>query len=132
MTPTGVGLDLDLNAHNIEQITSGTGILGDDRFDATGKTDQRVVIYSNAGDDQIFGGELNDDLRGQDGNDLIEGNGSNDRIEGSRGDDTLRGGDGNDVLYGDFQLTNGNFSEAREGNDILEGDAGNDLSLIHI
>ena len=34
--------------------------------------------------------------------------------------------DGNDTLYGDFQLTNGNFSEAREGNDILEGGAGND------
>ena len=38
----------------------------------------------------------------------------------------MRGGDGNDTIYGDFQLTNGSFSEAREGDDILEGGAGID------
>ena len=126
VTPTGLGLDVNLTNLEIEQVTTGAGILGDDRFDATGKSDLRVIIYSNAGDDQIFGSELNDDLRGQDGNDLIEGNGGGDRIEGSRGDDILRGGDGNDTIYGDFQLTNGSFSEAREGDDILEGGAGID------
>ena len=119
-------LTVDFSAMEVEVIE--TGGVGDDVYDARGKTDIRVNVgNAGTGEDTFFGSELNDTFQGRDDNDLIEGNGGGDNLQGQGGDDILRGGDGNDILYGDNVVTT--FIHHVAGDDILEGGPGND-SLI--
>ena len=79
-------------------------------------------LSGDGGNDKLFGGDDNDTLQGGDGNDHLEGENGNDTLEGGAGSDGLIGGPGDDVLYGQ------NASDAGEdfSLDILEGDDGND------
>lgn len=99
-------------------------------------------IYSEGGDDTVFGGAGIDVieggsgrnyLRGDDGNDRItggddfddlHGNAGNDTLRGAAGDDWVVGGKDNDVLYGEdgHDIVYGNL-----GDDTCDGGYGNDL-----
>lgn len=86
---------------------------------------------TNAGSDELHGGDGNDTLYGIEGSDLLYGDAGDDVLAGGLGSDHLVGGDGNDKLIDDlFDLTNYKDQASaalRAGDDILEGGAGNDI-----
>jgi Ca2+-binding RTX toxin-like protein len=57
-------------------------------------------IYSDAGDDLVYGSEYDDFIEGHGGNDTEYGMGGNDAIDGGSEDDTIYGGAGDDVIFG--------------------------------
>lgn len=60
---------------------------------------ERLMVLTNAGDDEIHGGALNDDIRVGSGANLVMAMGGDDTVTYiTRGASTLDGGDGNDVL----------------------------------
>ncbi|WP_245876166.1 Calx-beta domain-containing protein, partial [Tychonema bourrellyi] len=60
----------------------------------------KAPIVGTAGDDQLFGDELNDTISGLAGNDFLTGGDGNDSLDGGDGNDNLTGGEGNDTLIG--------------------------------
>jgi hypothetical protein len=71
-----------------------------------------------AGNDTLYGAELDDRLLGGAGNDVLQSYGGNDDLQGGSGDDWLGGDLGNDTLI------------AGGGHDTLMGGGGNDLYRI--
>ena len=71
-----------------------------------------------AGNDIIFGTQLDDDIRGGNGNDQLDGQDGNDTITGGAGVDTIFGGNGNDTITGGADY------------DYISGGAGNDKFMI--
>jgi Ca2+-binding RTX toxin-like protein len=49
----------------------------------------RDILYGNAADNKLVGGDENDDLRGFDGNDIIDASQGFDLVVGGNGDDTI-------------------------------------------
>ncbi len=93
-------------------------------FDSAGSSSQpaiaKIVVYGQAGDDQILIGSTVTQLSilyGDAGNDKLQGNNSNNVLIGGDGDDVLIGGSGRDVLLGGF------------GKDKLDGKGGEDILL---
>jgi len=95
---------------------------------------------SQAGLDQLYGGEGSDSLYGYAGNDRLYGEAGTDTLAGGDGDDVLEGGDGDDWsatgsagLYGDGgnDILRGGAGKDRlqggDGDDRLEGGGGNDV-----
>ncbi len=62
------------------------------------------ILWSNIGNDTIYGAGGDDIIDGGPGNDMLYGNADNDQIFGGAGDDRLEGGDGDDILYGGTDL----------------------------
>jgi hypothetical protein len=60
----------------------------------------KYVVYAGAGDDNIQGGNRNDDFYGEAGEDYLYGGAGNDRLYGGTGDDILSGSLGDDRLWG--------------------------------
>ena len=106
------------------------------------------VVYTDVGDDQLFGGPHqdqfiaglgNDQLVGENGDDLLiagegddelDGGIGDDELQGGLGEDTLSGGEGDDVIFGDYTLGNGaDYLDGGEGNDHIGGGPGNDVIL---
>lgn len=79
-----------------------------------------MTIYTEGGDDTVFGGEGKDTIFGGEGRDDMTGNGDSDLVDGGPGDDSLRGGTGNDRVVGGP----GRDSVNGDGPDILSD--GND------
>ena len=73
-----------------------------------------ATIYSDAGDDLLYGGYGDDFIDGGADNDYLYGYEGNDILNGGTGDDTLIAGDGDDILDGGF------------GSDTLFGNLGSD------
>ncbi len=92
---------------------------GNDTFDGSGASLERVRLAMNGGDgdDVLTGSDGNDTLDGGDGDDKLSGLGGNDTINGGAGNDVLSGGSGNDNLAGG------------DGDDSLMGESGNDVVL---
>ncbi|MDE6788586.1 MAG: hypothetical protein K2J47_04610, partial [Ruminococcus sp.] len=59
--------------------------------------DRGGIIFGEAGNDTLNGGNGNDQLFGGIGNDTLNGNGGNDILDGGEGTDYLQGGAGNDT-----------------------------------
>ena len=112
----GGGNDLatvgSLAATGVASITLFLGE-GDDTVDAT-TTDVALLVFGEAGNDEISGGTAVDVLHGGDGNDQIAGGAGDDSITGDAGDDVLEGESGNDLI------------EGNDGADVLVGGANND------
>src|SRR5262249_6364603 len=71
----------------------------------TFKPDSRIVVYGQAGDDNIqVAGSITTSawLFGGAGNDQLKGGAGNDVLVGGAGDDMLIGGQGRDLLIGGF------------------------------
>jgi Ca2+-binding RTX toxin-like protein len=108
-------------------------------------------IFSESGDDVLFGGDGNDFLSGEavasgattTGDDYLDGGTGADWLLGMLGDDVLLGGTENDRLYGDqapaeapnFELTypgivtpapGASFTSVTGGADYLDGGEGDD------
>lgn len=100
ITPSSTAGSVDVK---IDNQLIGTYALG---------TDDRIVVYAQAGDDDVivagsitndawlFGGDGNDKLKGGKGNDVIVGGGGNDLLKGRAGRDLMIGGDGADRMVG--------------------------------
>ncbi|MFM9960433.1 MAG: calcium-binding protein [Planctomycetaceae bacterium] len=73
-----------------------------------------TLLYGDAGNDSLTGGDNIDFISGGAGNDTILGRAGDDTLNGNVGNDSMRGGGGDDDLYGDT------------GNDILFGEQGDD------
>ncbi|WP_246053560.1 M10 family metallopeptidase C-terminal domain-containing protein [Paracoccus hibiscisoli] len=77
-------------------------------------------MFSNGGDDILFGGE---------GDDLMVAGGGNDRLRGGEGNDTLNGGAGNDLMTGGEGADRFVFNGGRDRiTDFENGDDQIDLS----
>jgi Ca2+-binding RTX toxin-like protein len=73
-----------------------------------------VYLSDTAGNDQLFGGNADDELVASAGKDTLFGDDGADRLWGGAGDDVLYGQDGNDILDGGL------------GDDRVDGGAGTD------
>jgi Ca2+-binding RTX toxin-like protein len=60
----------------------------------------KSLLFGEAGNDKLTGGNLADLLDGGLGNDSLLGMGGNDKLIGGDGNDTLKGGSGEDTLEG--------------------------------
>ncbi len=72
------------------------------------------LLYGENGNDYIYGGSGEDTAYGGSHSDYIEGGSGNDSLFGENGHDEIIGGSGDDIIYGD------------SGNDQLTGNSGND------
>ncbi|MFM6973232.1 MAG: M10 family metallopeptidase C-terminal domain-containing protein, partial [Alphaproteobacteria bacterium] len=57
------------------------------------------ILWSNGGDDEIFGEFGNDNIQGGTGNDYLDGGSGNDIIKGYDGNDICYGNIGADIIY---------------------------------
>jgi len=90
------------------------GTDGDDVL--TGDASFSNVLYGEAGNDRLTGGNGADMLYGGQGNDELIGGWGDDELHGHAGNDLLRGGDGNDVYY----------FERGDGHDVIVESSGTD------
>ncbi len=72
-------------------------------------------IIAKSGNDTVNGGDGNDVIAGQNGADILNGDAGDDKIYGNDGADTINGGLGSDRLYG------------HEGVDVIHGNDGDDF-----
>jgi Ca2+-binding RTX toxin-like protein len=136
LRPYGPALDVivDLQAgtagrvgseRGVDTLVSIEGVIIIGGADATViGDDKRNLIYTRAGDDELYGGRGRDLIFSGDGDDVIYGGAGRDRLEAGKGDDIVYGGGGFDLLRGwagDDELYGG------AGTDILIGGAGRDL-----
>lgn len=111
--------------------TNYYGTSGNDTINKSG-TNVEWNIWAGAGNDTVFGGNLDDTIQGEDGNDTLYGGGGSDWLSGGNGADKLYGEAGNDYLYGESgadRLYGGDGNDFLNGgadNDYLYGGAGND------
>jgi Ca2+-binding RTX toxin-like protein len=130
----------------------GVNVDGDDDADVTFVNAARVVLFADAGDDELsaLGGSgtgntasMPLELWGGDGNDVIDGGSGPDILVGGRGSDDLDGRNGNDLLYGldpdptvvDTPGSSDTIDGGRgddelyggPGQDVLRGSEGDDL-----
>ena len=85
------------------------------------------MLWGEAGNDGLSGGDDDDVLLGGDDNDGLYGDGGADQLLGGAGQDVLFGGTGSDVLIGG---DNNDVLMGEAGDDSLAGDGGNDLYLF--
>ncbi len=122
------------NADIATKLTQ-TGTIGNDNW--SGFDNQSNRMFGLAGDDQFYGGQLEDTLDGGDGNDSLTGYAGNDNLIGGNGNDYLDGGAGSDSLIGgngNDSLDGGAGSDSLsggKGNDRLIGGSGNDIYLFN-
>ena len=84
-----------------------------------GYDDINNVMNGLGGDDEIWGGELNDTIYGGTGNDTISGDKGDDTIYGGEGNDTINGGSGDDII------------EGGKGDDVIKGGWGDDTYIFN-
>jgi Ca2+-binding RTX toxin-like protein len=104
-----------------DRITLGEGLRAT-TIEAGGGKD---IVFGNAAENVIYGGEGNDSLVGGGGNDIIYGEAGRDTIYGGEGDDRIMGGKDIDHLFGeagDDRLEGG----ASKHTDYLDGGIGAD------
>ena len=109
------------------------GTLGDDYIDPLDPSDD--YIFTDAGDDTVYGWYGNDILDGWTGDDVVFGEANDDILYGWTGDDYLDGGSGVDDLYGgggDDTLDGGTNSEPGGliGGDNMYGGPGDDIYYV--
>ena len=105
-----------LNFEDIKKLA----LTGDDTNNLLyGYDDINNVMNGLGGDDEIWGGELNDTIYGGTGNDTISGDKGDDTIYGGEGNDTINGGSGDDII------------EGGKGDDIIKGGWGDDTYIFN-
>ncbi len=118
-------------------------IFGEGGFDSFITGDGNDIVYASgsintrAGDDEIYGFDLDDEIESGSGNDKIFSAGGNDYIYSISGNDWIESGDGNDTIR---DLSGNNYIDAGNGDDrvyVLDGintvlgGAGNDQLFIY-
>lgn len=77
-------------------------------------------LLGGAGNDTVWGGDDNDIVYGGAGNDLLYGEAGNDRIAGDKGTDTLSGGTGADVFLFTRRFGQDTITDFEDGVDQLQ------------
>ncbi len=103
------GVD-ELMARLIQNGTAGNNTL-------TGLSSYANRLNGLAGNDTLYGGNLDDVLEGGDGNDTLYGNAGHDTLSGGKGNDTLNGGSGNDT----YVFNRGDGKDTLIDNDYASG-----------
>ena len=117
-------VSINLGDANVEQVHAQSD--ADHTIDAS-TSDEGVVVRTKGGDDEITGGDYNDNLGGGAGDDAIEGGSGNDYLYGQDGNDSISGGEGDDRMYGGSG--DDNF-HGGEGNDRMYGESGDDTFVV--
>ncbi|MGE0054191.1 MAG: Ig-like domain-containing protein, partial [Hyphomicrobium sp.] len=114
----GVGTNVDPDklpwAVNVTGSAFADIIFGDARDNILGGGDGKDELHGGGGNDHLVGGLGDDKLFGEDGNDIMHGGDGKDALNGGAGNDVMYGGDGNDGFFGGG------------GNDTIFGGAGDD------
>lgn len=87
-------------------------------------------LSGGAGDDILYGGYGNDSLIAADGNDQLYGEQDNDYLEGNNGNDTLDGGLGADTLIGG--VGNDSYFVDNSGDVISDNGLSSDIDVVNI
>ncbi|WP_299042366.1 calcium-binding protein [uncultured Tateyamaria sp.] len=93
------------------------------------------LLIGTIGDDNITGGEGDDDIIGLLGNDTLDGSFGDDVVQGLNGDDLLIGGAGDDAMQGrgDDDTVQGfagdDWVDGNDGSDLVRGGAGDDVAI---
>ena len=124
VSPTGAGIQIQVDAGNGNDTLFGSQDLGDSLFGGDGDDlinvspangiSGRQLLDGGDGNDTIQGGTGDETINGGDGFDSLSGGAGNDSISAGDGNDYVTGQDGNDEIHGN------------QGEDSLVGDAGND------
>ncbi|APX11689.1 calcium-binding protein [Tateyamaria omphalii] len=118
-------------------LTSGL-VTDDDAEDqvSAAEDEDGELLIGTIGDDNITGGEGDDDIIGLLGNDTLDGGpGGNDIIQGLNGDDLIIGGEGNDAMQGrgDNDTVQGfsgdDWVDGNDGADLVRGGGGSDVVI---
>ena len=78
------------------ELVNALGSVGDDRIDASGRSNS-TRVEGGDGSDTLIGGTASDGLFGDDDDDRLIGGPGNDVLDGGPNEDTLYGGDGTDT-----------------------------------
>ena len=114
---TSEGILRDTRIEGIEELNLRSGD-GNDRINISGAS-EGSVINTGRGDDEVLGGQGDDELISGSGDDTINGDKGDDTIIGGFGDDVLNGQSGDDVItFG----AGANIVDGGGGDDILELD----------
>ncbi|WP_147105848.1 calcium-binding protein [Tateyamaria sp. syn59] len=116
-----------------------SGLVADDDTDeqvSAAEDEEGQLLIGTIGDDNISGGEGDDDIIGLLGNDTLDGGpGGNDIIQGLNGDDLIIGGEGNDAMQGrgDNDTVQGfsgdDWVDGNDGQDLVRGGGGSDVVI---
>ncbi|MEG4801005.1 cadherin-like domain-containing protein [Microcoleus sp. ARI1-A2] len=103
-------------------------------FNFAGNTAPQVIVGSATLDNDIQGGDGNDDIKGGNKTNKIKANKGNDKIQGGDGDNDIDAGDGDDTIIGGKgtnKIKGGNGKNKIQGgdgdNDIEGGDDADDI-----
>ncbi len=88
--------------------------------------DGKDTIWSGKGDDTIHAGDGNNRIHAGDDNDSINSGDGNDRINSGDGHDTINSGDGHDTIYSGW---GNDFISSGDRNDLIVADRGNDTII---
>jgi Ca2+-binding RTX toxin-like protein len=87
---------------------------GDDRVSISGNVTKRVILDGGLGNDLLNGGAGGNIILGGGGNDHVIGGGGNDILIGGTGADSLDGQSGQDVLVGGYSSYDSDLAQWRE------------------
>ncbi len=104
--------DASVAGPGLAQVTVNSGI-GNDVLTAAGPTP--AGFFTDAGEDQVVGGEGGDDIRTGDDNDTVDSGAGNDHLDPGLGADNFDAGPGNDRF---------NDSSVADPGDVLDGGPG--------
>lgn len=106
-------LDLDLNTYDVIVTASGAIV------SVQGFLYDIEDVWGTSGDDILRGGDISDNnMYGGEGNDEIYGFGGNDNLIGGQGNDVVYGGPGDDVVGGE---PGADLVVGGDGNDVVSG-----------
>jgi Ca2+-binding RTX toxin-like protein len=126
--------DLDVTLSPGQHRIEVHGLDGDDLLNMRGQGGAGlaylgpVVVYGEAGNDELVASHSADFVYGGEGNDTIYLNQQNDHAEGGPGNDFITGGEGNDDIVGGPGADTFN---AGAGNDTLHADDGEADTQLH-
>jgi Ca2+-binding RTX toxin-like protein len=119
-SPTTFQTDFSPVAVNLSGTAGDDTLYGSDLNDViNGGSGGRDRLHGRGGDDILNGGDEDDNFA----SDYLYGEDGNDTMHGNVGGDVLSGGNGNDKLYGD---AGADTLDGGAGDDVLEGGVGND------
>jgi Ca2+-binding RTX toxin-like protein len=126
--------DLDVTLSPGQHKIEVHGLGGDDLLNMRGQGGAGlaylgpVVVYGEAGNDELIASHQSDFVYGGDGNDIIFLHQLNDYADGGPGNDSITGGEGNDDLVGG---PGADTLNAGAGNDTLHADDGEADTQLH-
>ena len=109
--------------------------LADTSNDDASDDNDGLLLNGTAVEDELTGGDGNDDILGLLGSDIMSGGAGNDVMQGGGGDDVMAGNEGNDFLQGRGQndtvqgFSGTDWVDGNDGDDFVRGGSGDDVVI---